>query len=270
MKAADDRLKVVQIHYGSPIHDENLVLRSCGLGPQFESYLQLLFASALDHLKLFAATLRANGMPHLYAEYSLIRTSLTASSYALWLLLDDDDARRLNLLKFVFKDLDDLSSWARTDVSGPGTGLTDQVNGDGLAQATAKTQQSIVDEANAVERRRRGNDEYTRGVSDYKKERLTDSSVVGHASSSAAGASELLSMWKFMSGYAHGRYWPSLVTAVMTSEVGRLGVRKFTYAGDPQQLLKASHLALDVIDAALQQLETLAKPRVRPPVGGPS
>lgn len=232
----------------SPIEDDNKYLRGVLIDRRLQAYLTTLLHSALDNLGLVAEALNKIGPQHLYAEKSLIRTSLTAAAWALWMLGEDDSGKRLpRILRFVFKDFDGITSYLKSDT----TPLSPSMSG--TVSLLEGLLQSIVDHANNLE-------SMTRTVKTYRHSRAQASDIaVVKYSAAFCSLPELTPTWVVMSGYAHSLPWAYLISAIETPAViARYGMAIPIHTPNPRLLLMASDLALTVAEVAIGRFETLS------------
>lgn len=251
VRAAESRLAAVPVHgaVGSPIEADNQYLSRVPIAQSFQYFIGLPLRSALDNLGLIAETLHTVGARHLFAENSLIRTALTAASFAFW-MADEDDAnkRRARVLRFVFKDLDGLDMYVRNSSTADSPTLPL------LIEALADLKQLIVKHADVLEG--------TSGtkVNEYKRSGPSDTAVLGYAGV-VTGASEVQRTWQLMSGYVHALPWPAVLSSMQTATHNPVhGITIPTFVPNVRQILDASHLALTVIDCALTRFEVLSCP----------
>ncbi|GBG39668.1 hypothetical protein NJB14197_39140 [Mycobacterium montefiorense] len=246
--ANDSRdLEAIRVQPDSPVWDEDAFLAP--VYRPFSLCTKQPLGSALDHLEVVAETFHALGQPHSFAESTLIRTAITASSYALWLLSLEPTQRRLRVLQFSFKDYDMWAGFVRTESRNP-EAPEDLVN----------TAPAVLDELN--ERRtwivKQANDiligDEPRTVREYRKDLPTDTAVVKEAGTRVLGA------WRFLSGYAHGLPWATLANQVQVPgtephpETGAITVHQH---GNPEQLLDAAFYTIEVIEQATARYRLL-------------
>lgn len=233
----------------SPIEGDNKFLQGVPIDHQFQTYVTPLLHSALDNLGLVGETLSTIGPQHPYAEKSLIRTSLTAAAWALWMLDEDvSTKRRPRVLRFLFKNFDGLISYLKSNTALQNPSMSGTVSlFEGLLQ-------SIVDHANVLEGESRTVDRYRRQPIE-----ATDTAVVKYAAV-ACGLPELTPTWMAMSGYAHSLPWAYVMSALQAPLlIERYGIATPTHTPNPQLLLMASDLALTVVETAIGRFETLSQ-----------
>lgn len=245
------RLQETDVEGGSPIAQEDAFLAS--ISQSFQFFVKQPLGSALDHLQLVGETLTAKGQPHSFAETSLIRTAITASSYSLWMLHDDPKVRRLHGLQFAFRDGFGYSKYVKAAKPDPETNREDADKADEVLIEIAHRRDWIVLEANRLET-------VTRTPDKYRDSMDSDTKVVGHAATIVPKASKLVDVWQYMSGYAHGLPWPThqnwQVVDGPDADTGMVTVKQ---VGNPDQLLEASFLAVLVIEKAIEQFKILGR-----------
>ncbi|OHU60568.1 hypothetical protein BKG83_00190 [Mycobacteroides chelonae] len=232
----------------SPIEQDDKFLRALPISHPFQDYVRLPLHSALDNLGLVAETLNTSGPIHLYAEKSLIRTSLTTASWALWILDLDQKNRRSRALRFAFKNIDGLFSYFRNDPT------LDSSTDPNFLEGMDRIQGAIVDCANDLEGK-----EWD--VNSYRHNRTGNSdTAVVRSAGIAIGATDLLKTWQFMSGYAHGLPWAALVSAIATPIRNPIhGIIIPMHTPNAAELLAASNLALTVIEKSIGRFEILTR-----------
>ncbi|MFT9536221.1 hypothetical protein ACM0AX_23490 [Mycobacteroides abscessus subsp. abscessus] len=238
----------------SPIEIDNQYLRTVPVSQSIQEFVRIPLESAIDSLGLVADTLNTVGAQHLYAENSLIRTALTGASFALWMLNDDDpNIRRARVLRFAFKDIDGLTSYFTGNIA---------MNPRFFEEANSY-KESIVKHANVLEKEQRSVAKYRNyrpDASDPTKIWYSDTAVVEYVGD-VIEASNLLSTWQFMSGYAHSLLWAVLVNSIETAHrIDRYRVMTPRHEPNPRQLLSASNLALTIIEKATERLVALSLP----------
>lgn len=238
----------------SPIENDNQYLHTVPVSQSVQQFVRVPLESALDNLGLVADTLNTVGAQHLYAENSLIRTSLTGASFALWMLNDNDpNVRRARVLRFAFKNIDGLTSYFTGNAS---------MNPNFFEEMTS-LQESIVKHANILESEERSLKKYRNyrpDSADPTKIWHSDTAVVGHAGD-VIEAPNLLSTWQFMSGYAHSLLWSVAVNSIDTAHrIERYGVTMPIHAPNPRQLVAASNLALAIIEKSIECLVAQSRP----------
>ncbi|AKC37577.1 Uncharacterised protein [Mycolicibacterium phlei] len=238
----------------SPIEIDNQYLRTGPVSQSIQELVRVPLESAIDNLSLVADMLNTIGAQHLYAENSLIRTSLTGASFALWMLNDSDaNVRRARVLRFAFKNIDGLTSYF--------TGNADM--NPKFFEEMNSYQELIVKQANVLEREERSVTKYRNyrpDDTDPTKIWYSDTAVVRYAGD-VIEAPNLLSTWQFMSGYAHSLPWSILVNSLETAHrIERYGAVMPRHEPNPRQLLSASNLALAVIEKTTECLVALSRP----------
>ncbi|SKG66849.1 Uncharacterised protein [Mycobacteroides abscessus subsp. bolletii] len=258
VRIRDDAVQLQSVPFqgaiGSPIEDDNRYLRTVPVSQSVQEFVRVLLESAIDNLGLVADTLNTVGAQHLYAENSLIRTSLTGASFALWILNDNDpNVRRARVLRLAFKNMDGLASYFASSTA---------LNPESL-EGIDSFQESIVKNANILESEERSVTKYRNyrpKTSDPTKIWHSDTAVVGYAGR-AIEAPDLLSTWQFMSGYAHSHLWTVVVNSIETAQHNRMhGFIIPTRAPNPRQLVAASNLALTVVEKAVERFIALSHP----------
>ena len=254
--ASDVRsLEAIKVEPGSPVSDENAFLAP--IYRPFALCTKQPLGSALDHLELVAETLKSKGEPHSFAEATLIRTAITAASYALWMLSDDADERRYHALQFAFKDYDGWSSYVRTEGQNPETPDPARYAAD-AAEAIAEFDRRrdwIVTQANVLT-----GESWT--VRQFRDRLPSDTAVVEQA------GTRVLSPWRFLSGYAHGLPWATVGNQVPLSDPDpETGAITVSQRGNPEQLLDASFYTIAVIERATAAFRRLSRAEapVEPP-----
>ncbi|MGD1240213.1 hypothetical protein [Mycobacterium seoulense] len=254
--ASDVRsLEAIEVEPGSPVSVENAFLAP--VYRPFALCTKQSLGSALDHLELVAETLNTKGEPHPFAEATLIRTAITAASYALWMLSGDSSERRYRALQFAFKDYDGWSSYVRTEGQNPEAPDPERYAADtAIAIAEFDRRRNwIVDQANILK-----GESWT--VRQFRDRLPSDTAVVEQA------GARVLGPWRFLSGYAHGLPWATIGNQVPLSDPDpETGAISVSQRGNPEQLLDAAFYTIAVIERATAGFRSLcrAETPIEPP-----
>ena len=226
------------------------------IGRTFHQDVVQCLLSALDHLRFLVWSLKNRDEPFPYAQFSLIRTAITAGSTALWLLSGDTrDERRIRALEFSLKDIRSETAWVTTVRAFP---QNQNPSAEDLArlEEMERRQDWIVEQANALlnptppfTRRT-----FAKRTSDTAMVKTAGLAISGGAPGDFDPAITLLNTWQAMSGYAHARPWAALPGREITGTDPTTGRWKVTQKGDPNRLLDAAFRGLPAIEAAVMRL----------------
>jgi hypothetical protein len=229
----------------------------------FEQCVMPPLHSALDHLELVAETLNNRSSPGPYAESTLIRTAITAASTALWMVAPNEATeRRLRTLEFIFRDFDNyLSYLQRVRVEGAPEDVKQAAEADRIiAGIPADRLDWIV--ARVRELSPAGGPV---AVKDFRRNKTSDTAIVAEAARAldpaAPGgfdpAPHLVSMWKYMSAFAHGLPWASTADWQIQGHDEETGKLTITVQADPNRLLNAAFAAVLVVEKAINRWREL-------------
>jgi len=207
--------------------------------------------TALDHLRFLVWSLQNRDEPFPYAQFTPIRTAITAASTALWMLSGNTrDDRRIRALEFSLKDI-------RSYVS-----AADQANADAEAFEMNRRQDWIVQQANSllspttpITRR-----SFAKRTSDTEMVKIAGSTIPAGAMGGLDPAITLLNTWQSLSGYAHARPWSALPGREVTGTDPTTGRLTVTQKGDPNRLLDAAFRGLIATEHAVRCLVGLSAP----------
>lgn len=265
---AIERLLAVEVSSSSVMTADDLFFH-----PIYRTFSQgiveCLF-SALDHLRFLAWSLENREQPFPFAQATLIRTTITASSTALWMTTGSTDVeRRSRALEFNFNDLKSHLGWMDTLAADPKNQqhpATEQAQFDALRAELEKRIDWVLQEATTLLGR---STPFTRNT--YGGQATTETRIVQIAGSIATAIGTggydsglvLSNTWQLLSGYAHARPWASLhggktIVNDPTPDptTGRI---RATKEGDPDRLLDFAFRALIVTEVAVMTYEQLAK-----------
>jgi hypothetical protein len=228
-----------------------------------QEVVQCLFSS-LDHFRFLAWSLKNRDEPFPYAQFTLIRTAITAASTALWLLSGNTrDERRIRALEFCLKDIRSYAAWVDTVRAFPqnqNLSPEAQARGDAEALEMERRQDWIVQEANSLLNPTRP---FTRGsfaqrTSDTDMVKLAGSALPAGATGGYDPATTLLNTWQSTSGFAHARPWAALPGRKITGTDPITGRWNVTQKGDPNRLLDAAFRGLPAVEEAVRRLVALS------------
>lgn len=222
--------------------------------------------TALDHLRFLVWSLQNRDEPFPYAQFTLIRTAITAASTALWLLGGNTrDERRVRALEFSLKDIRSYGAWVDTVRAFPqnqNLSAVDQASADAEAVEMDRRQDWIVEQANSLLNPTKPltRKEFAKLTSDTEMVKIAASSLPAGSMGSYDPAITLLNTWRSTSGYAHARPWSALPGREVTGTDPTTGRWDVTQKGDPDRLLDAAFRGLRVIEAAVMRLVELSAP----------
>jgi hypothetical protein len=120
------------------------------LHPIYRTFQQAVIEclpTALDHLRFLAWSLENRDEPFPYAQFTVVRTAITAASTAAWMLNGSDAAeRRIRALEFYLKDFKSNAAWMDTVKGQPqlqNLSAADQARAD-AERAVLETRQDLV------------------------------------------------------------------------------------------------------------------------------
>lgn len=234
-----------------------------------QGIVECLF-SALDHLRFLAWSLENREKPFPFAQATLIRTTITAASTALWMTSGNTDVeRRIRALEFNFNDLRSHLGWMDTLAADPKNQqapATDQAQFDALHAELEKRLDWVLQEATTLLGRPTP---FTKNS--YGGQITTETRIVQMAGSVATAIGSggwdsglvLSNTWQLLSGYAHARPWASLHGGKTIVEDPNpdpsTGQIRVTKEGDPDRLLDFAFRALIVTEVAVMTYEQLAR-----------
>ncbi|SPM43617.1 hypothetical protein MNAB215_5843 [Mycobacterium numidiamassiliense] len=237
------------------------------LHPIYRTFQQAVIEcllTALDHLRFLAWSLQNRNEPFPYAQFTVIRTAITAASTALWMLSGSNaDERRIRALEFYLKDFKSNASWIDTVKKQPqlqNLSPADQIRADAERAVLDTRQDLLVQMANSL---LNPQPPFTRQT----LERTSDTKMVTIAGSETAALGSggfdpgvtLLNTWQTMSGYARARPWAALPGKHPEGEIDPVtGMQKITQKGDPHALLDAAFRGLLVVEQAVGRLVGLS------------
>ena len=226
-----------------------------------EGVVQCLLV-ALDHLRFLLWSLENRDEPYPYAQFTLIRTAITAASTALWMLSGNTpDERRIRALEFNLKDIRSYVAWIDTIKAFPeNQNFSPEVQAKADAEAVEmdRRQDWIVQQANSLLNPPK---QFTRGSF---ASRTSDTEMVRTAGAAIPvmggfdPAITLLNTWQTMSGYAHARPWPTLPGREIKETDPTTNVQTVTQKGDPNRLLDAAFRALYAVEEAVRRMVSLS------------
>jgi hypothetical protein len=249
----------------------------------FEHCIMAPLHSALDHLELVAETLNNRAAPGPYAESTLIRTAITAASTALWMLMPDDTPeRRRRTLEFIFRDVDGYLSHLR-QVRSEGFPEDDEQAAEIdriIVEMPADRLEWIVARLNELSplgsKAEHGATPITvEGFRRGRPYKTTDTKIVTEAAAVldpvAPGgfdaAAQLVSVWKHLSGFAHGLSWQSVSDWQVQAQDEVTGKLTITVKADPNRLLNTGFAAVIVTEKAISRWGELCAPPSIAPAG---
>jgi hypothetical protein len=237
------------------------------LHPIFRTFQQAVrecLLSALDHLRFVGWSLQQRNEPFPYAQFTVVRTAITAASTALWMLSGSDaDERRIRALEFYLRDYKSDVDWINTVKRQPQyqtASVEEQQEVDARLVEWESRQGLIVEMANELL------NPPTRLTRRTLVQRTSDTEMVktAGAATPALGkegydpAVTLLNTWQNLSGYAHARPW----SAERGRQFGEIdpdtGLQHIRQKGDPDQLLDAAFRALEAAEEAIRRLIALS------------
>jgi hypothetical protein len=222
--------------------------------------------SAFDHLRFLAWSLQNRDEPFPYAQFTLIRTAITAASTALWLLSGSTpDERRIRALEFSLKDIRSYVAWVDTVkvfAQNQNLSAAEQAKLDAEGVEMRNRQDWIVQQANSLLSPTRP---FTRGnfaqrTSDTEMVKIAGSAIPADAMRGYDPAITLLNTWQTMSGFAHARPWAALPGREITGTDPTTGRWNIAQKGDPDRLLDAAFRALSAAEEAVRRLLALSAP----------
>ncbi|OSC22093.1 hypothetical protein B8W69_26945 [Mycobacterium vulneris] len=218
--------------------------------------------TALDHLRFLSWSLRNREEPFPYAQFSLIRTAITAGATALWLLSGSTrDERRVRALEFSFRDIRSEVAWVDTVRTFP---QNQDLHGEGhqeWADEMGRRQDWIVEQANTLLNPTKP---FTRRTfaqhctTDTDMVKLAGTVIPAGATGSYNPAITLLNTWQSMSGFAHARPWAALPGREITGTDPGTGRWKVIQKGDQNRLLDAAFRGLPAVEEAVRRLVALS------------
>jgi hypothetical protein len=239
------------------------------LHPIYRTFQQAVvecLLTALDHLRFLAWRLQNRDEPFPYAQFTLIRTAITAASTALWMLSGSTrDERRIRALEFYLKDFKSYASWIDTVKAGPqhqNLPAADQVKVDAERVELDARQDLIVQMANALLNPPTpiSSGSFANRTSDTKMVTIAGGATPSLGVGGFDPAITLLNTWQTMSGYAHARPWSALRGRHVEGSDPVTGMVRVTQKGDPHALLDAAFRGLQVIEQAVGRLVALSAP----------
>lgn len=239
------------------------------LRPIYRTFQQAVIEcllTALDHLRFLAWSLENRDEPFPYAQFTVIRTAITAAATASWMLHGSDAAeRRARALEFYFNDFKSNASWMDTVKDQP---PLQNASAAVLAQFASERamldtrRDLIVQMANALHNRQTPFTRRTFGqstTSDTEMVRLAGAATPGLGRNGFDPAVTLLNTWQSMSSYAHARPWATLPGKHASGAADPVtGLQKVTQKGDPHALLDAAFRAVLVVEQAVGRLVGLS------------
>jgi hypothetical protein len=268
----DDRVgNAMKTLRGSTIADTSQIAADDQyLRPIYRTFQQGVFQcllTALDHLRFLSWSLQNRDEPYPFAQFTLIRTAITAASTALWMLSGNSvDERRIRALEFNLKDIRSYMAWVDTVKAfsqNQNLSADEQARVDAERAEMDRRQDWIVGQANLLL------DNPAKPMTRKSfVNRTLDTEVVktagGAISPSVTGgfdpAITLLNTWQTMSGYAHARPWAALPGRQLGEIDAATGMQAVTQVGHPDQLLDAAFRGLHAIEEAVRRLVALAGP----------
>lgn len=220
----------------------------------FSELIQFRLLAAFDHLELVVTARSEDGNVHAFAQTSLLRSVITASSTALWLGLGTTEDRRMKALQLIAKDHKEHRAFLNT--------LKRDPNAHEPADVEAELQ-TINAQAKAVFGAARLLDP------DLKKnqlEGLTEVAIINGAGKSFNDSefgkhnpSVLLeAQWRVLSGYVHAYPWASK-SIRSVREVRPDEAVVYEFRGDPEFILELSKSCLAVATRAINVYNYLAR-----------
>jgi hypothetical protein len=216
--------------------------------------------TALDHLRFLSWSLRNRDEPFPYAQFSLIRTAITAGATALWLLSGDTrDERRIRALEFSIKDIRSEVAWVNTVKAFP-QNQQRSTDDQEWVQEMERRQDWIVEQANSLLNPTEPftRKSFSKRTSDTDMVEIAGSAIPAGATGDFDPAITLLNTWRAMSGFAHARPWAALPGREITGTDPVTGRWNVTQKGDPNRLLDAAFRGLPAIEQAAGRLVGLS------------
>jgi hypothetical protein len=226
-----------------------------------QDVVQCLFSS-LDHFRFLVWSLKNRDEPFPYAQFTLIRTAITAGSTALWLLSGDTrDERRVRALEFSLKDIRSELAWVNTIKAFPQNEelwAQDQPKADEME----RRQGWIVEQANSLLTPAAPFTpaSFANRTRDTDMVKIAGSAIPAGTTGGYDPAITLLNTWRAMSGYAHARPWAALPSREITGTDPVTGRWHATQKGDPDRLLDAAFRGLPAVEEAVRRLVTMSAP----------
>ncbi len=230
---------------GSPID----ALDQRSLYKSYRETTSITIVSALDHLRLVTESVLGLKGALPFAHATSLRTALSVSSAALWLMPEEDAKRELRAAMWNFHDHTNYLVWLRL--------RSDEKYSD------------IVQHRERIERRRDhfaavalelGTDvtkrwkltaEYDMTVAAAK---MMDPAIWGDGWSPAV---EVPSQWRMLSAYAHGLRWATAPDTVQ-GDPDENGFAATTLSFSLDRLMESTRITMDVVDTAINRFRVLA------------
>lgn len=220
----------------------------------YRESVSLLISSAYDHLRLTAVSVVTLRGVLPFAMATPIRTSLTASSTALWLMGPTAEDRRLRMLQYWLLDNRRFMEFVKNGhPSGEGEEVERNLTS-AIAEVEARGSRFLAN-GTALKFSEKA----------MKKEAATDTEMV-----SAAGEwldsdgfdgfdpkIEVARQWRLLSGHAHGFRWPHAASETIT-EADENDWAQVTFSSNAGDLLSSALIALRLTDAARARFQELA------------
>jgi hypothetical protein len=215
--------------------------------------------TALDHLRFVGWSLIERGEPLPYAQFTVVRTAITAGATAMWMLSGDNASeRRIRALEFYLNDFKSNVAWIDTVKQQPP-----------YQTAPAPEQKAMNDDRSVMLLRQNLIVQMANKLLNPEKpftrstlaRRTKDSDMVKLAGAATPSLGDggydpavtLLNTWQTMSGYAHARPWSALRGRQLGAIDPVTGMQSAVQKGDPDQLLDASFRALLVVEEAARR-----------------
>jgi hypothetical protein len=218
-----------------------------------------LLGSAIDHLRLVGESGRRQSGTNPFAFATLVRTTITATATALWILNEDRDVRRRRLLEVV---ADDYNAY-RTFRNVVAAKVPQQERADFDAEATVLSSRSawIVAEYNSLAGVVCKNlKEITQKTSDRDMVLSAGAYIDPTPFTDGLGPDgQLLGAWKVLSGYAHGLPWAYKAAKTTSGTVDADGLAETTISGDPEMIINTSAFSLSLIEIAFTKADALCR-----------
>ncbi|MUL75713.1 hypothetical protein [Mycolicibacterium sp. CBMA 226] len=265
-KAALDRLQAIELADTSPLNADDLYFH-----PIFRTFRQNIVQclySALDHLRFLAWSLQNHKTPFPYAQATLIRTAITGSSLAMWMVSGSTpDERRRRALEFTYNDLKSERGRINTMATDPKNlqlWATAQDEVDAHRDSIEQRLDWIVQQASTLI----SPPPTSRGT--YQKTFTDEIDIVRMAGAMAPQVGNggwdpgttLAQTWQILSGYAHARPWAALhggtVTVKDPTPDPKTGLIVMSAKGDPDKLLDFAFRPVQVAESAVDRLAQLA------------
>lgn len=211
-----------------------------------------------------SAALVASPFP--YAQFTVVRTAITAAATASWMVHGSDaEERRARALEFYFNDFKSNALWMDTVNNQP---MLQNASAAVLGKIASERamldtrRDLIVQMANALHDRQIPFTRRTFGqntTSDTEMVRIAGAATPGLGRNGFDAAITLLNTWQAMSCYAHARTWATLPGKHASGETDPVtGMQKVTQKGDPHALLDAAFRPVLVVEQAVGQLVALS------------